>query len=149
MGGVEHLSGVETLVHRHELVAKRITGRVQRHGQTHRDALGRELPDAGHDADGRYGDVTRGDAEPFGRHRADLAHGGQHGPVVAHRLAHAHEHDVAEPAGASGHFAVAHHTSGDAHLFQDLAGRHVAGESKLAGRAERTAHAAADLAGDA
>ena len=76
VGGVEHLSGVETLVHRHELVAKRITGRVQRHGQTHRDALGRELPDAGHDADGRYGDVTRGDAEPFGRHRADLAHGG-------------------------------------------------------------------------
>ena len=147
--GIQHLRGVETLVHRHQLVTQFVAGGMQGNGQTHGNAFGSELLDAGDHAHRGYGDVARGNAEAFGRHGGNLSYGGQHGVVVAHRLAHAHEHDVAQAALSPGHFAVAHHLGGHTHLFDYFTGGHVTGQAKLAGGAERAAHAAADLRGDA
>ena len=53
---------------------------------THGDALLRQFADARHHAYRGHGDVARGDAEPFRRHGADLAHGAHDGAVIAHRL---------------------------------------------------------------
>ena len=147
--GVEHLCSVEPFVHRHQLVAQLVARGVQGDGEPDGDALLGESADAGHHAHRGHRDVARGDAEPLRRHRADLPNGAQHGPVVAHRLAHAHEHDVAEPARPAGNVAVPHGLGRHTHLFDDLAGRHIAGQTEFAGGAERAAHAAADLAGDA
>ena len=57
--------------------------------------------------------------------------------VVGERLAHAHEHDVAD--------ALRRRVRGAQHLLDDLAGVEVALEAGLAGRAERAAHRAAGL----
>ena len=62
--------------------------------------------------------------------------------VVGQGLAHAHEHDVAEPAGEG-------LPAGVDHLLDDLADRQLAVEAALAGGAEAAAHGAAGLARDA
>ena len=64
--------------------------------------------------------------------------------VVGERLAHPHEHDVADPAAA-----VAGPPGGPHDLLDDLAGGEVAREPGLAGGAEAAAHRAPGLARDA
>ena len=108
-------------VDRHQVVAQRVVGRVQRHGQVHREALLREPADAGDDPDGRDRDVARRDAEvvvqSFDRR--------PHAVVVRHRLAHAHEHDVAQPTAAG-----AGPPSGPDDLLDDLADCRGCGRSR-------------------
>ena len=62
-GGVEHLGERVPAVERDQLVAQRVVGRVQRDREGHRERLGREPADAGHDADGRDREVTRREPE--------------------------------------------------------------------------------------
>jgi hypothetical protein len=64
---------------------------------------------------------------------------------VEQRLAHAHEHDVGQAPAAIG----ASRRAAVADLVDDLGRGQVAAEAELAGRAERAAHGAAALAGDA
>ena len=72
--------------------------------------------------------------EPFDRR--------PHRDVVGQRLAHPHEHHVADPAGPG-------LADGGDHLLDDLARAEVAGEPRLAGGAEAAVHGAARLGGDA
>ena len=69
--------------------------------------------------------------------------------VVGQRLAHAHEHDVGQPAGAAGTSPPRSQRAPAHDLLDDLGGGQVAGQPGLAGRAERAGHPAAGLAGDA
>src|SRR3712207_6884603 len=57
-----------------------------------------------------------------------------HPRVVGQRLAHAHEDDVRQPAGAAVQLAVRHGGRGGDRLADDLGGRQVAGEALLADR---------------
>ena len=149
MRSVEHLFGVETLVHGHKFIAQFIARRVQGYCETYWDAFFGQFPDARHHANGGNRDVTCGDAEAFGRHGTNLADCAQDGFIVAHWFAHAHEHDVAQSSGASGHFTVTHGLRGHTNLLNDFACGHVPGQSQLSSGAEWATHAAADLAGNA
>ena len=124
-------------VDRHQLVAQRVVGGVQADGQRHREAPLGEPADAGHDADGRDRQVARRQAEVA----VQPLDGAPHRGLVGQRLAHAHEHDVADAAAA-----VAGPPGGADDLLDDLAGRQVAGEAGLAGGAEAAPHGAAGLA---
>ena len=103
----------------------------------------------GHQPDGGDGDAARGHAEPVGGRVGEAAYGADDGLVVGQRLAHAHEHDVGDAAGAAGHLAAGQRPGAGDHLLDDLGGGHVALQPALAGGAERAGHAAAGLAGDA
>ena len=149
MRSVEHLFGVETLVHGHKFIAQFIARRVQGYCETYWDAFFGQFPDARHHANGGNRDVTCGDAEAFGRHGTNLADCTQDGFIVAHWFAHAHEHDVAQSSGASGHFTVTHGLRGHTNLLNDFTCGHVPGQSQLSSGAEWATHAAADLAGNA
>ena len=97
----------------------------------------------------RQRDAARGHAEPVGclvGHPADRA---DDGLVVGHRLAHAHEHHVGDPARAAGDLAARQGASTGDDLLDDLGGGHVALQAALAGRAERAGHPAAGLRGHA
>ena len=146
---IQHLSGVETLVHRHQLVTQFVAGSVKRYRQTHRNAFCGELFDSWNHTDRGYSDITCGDAETFRWHGTDLPDRAQYGPVIAHWFAHAHEHDIAQTSGTAGNLAVAHGLRRYTHLLDDLPRGHVTCQSKLAGGAERTAHTATHLAGNA
>ena len=88
-------------------------------------------------------------AEPVGRGVGEPAYGADDGLVVGHRLAHAHEHHVGDPARPAGDLAAVERPGAGQHLLDDLGGGHVALEPALAGGAERARHAAPGLAGDA
>ena len=82
------------LVDRHELVAEAVVGGVQRHGEVDRQRALGERPDAGDQAD-------RGDRDVPGRQSevaVEALDALPDGVEVGHRLAHPHEHDVADPA---------------------------------------------------
>ena len=85
--------------------------------------------------------------KPSRRRRDDAPHRGEHPVVVGQRLAHAHEHDVGQPAAVRR--CRAWPTAAGAHLLEDLGGRQVALQPALARRAERARHAAAGLRRDA
>src|SRR5699024_12328692 len=89
------------------------------------------------------------DTQPVQDLVGDTAHRLQDTLVVGHGLAHAHEDDVADPAGASGDLAACQVTSAGDHLVDDFAGGQVPGQPGLAGGAERAVHTAAGLGGDA
>jgi hypothetical protein len=126
----------EAPVDRHQLVTQAIVGRVQRHGQVHRQVLGRQPADAGHEPDGRQREVAGRQPEPGVR----ALHGWPHPVVVGEGLAHAHEHDVAQPP------AVVAGPAGGAHgLLDDLTGGEVALETRLPRGAEAARHGAPGL----
>src|SRR5699024_10219355 len=72
-----------------------------------------------------------------------LLHSMHNALVVSQRLAHAHEHDVAQTAAFS-----LHGLRRVAELLDDLCGRKVAVQAALTRCAERTCHAAASLGRD-
>ena len=86
---------------------------------------------------------------PCGRGLGEPADRADHGLVVGHRLAHAHEDHVGDPAGTARHLVARERAGAGDDLLDDLGGRHVALQAALAGGAERAGHAAAGLAGDA
>ena len=88
--GVEHGGERVATVQRHELLAERVVGGVQRDGERHRQLELGEPFDAGHDADGRDGEVAGRDADVVVQPGARV----EHGVEVGERFAHAHEHDV-------------------------------------------------------
>ena len=87
--------------------------------------------------------------EAVRRRVGEAAYGADHGLVVGHRLAHAHEDHVGDPARAARDLAARQRPGAGDDLLDDLGGRHVALQAALAGGAERAGHAAAGLAGDA
>ena len=84
-----------------------------------------------------------GHAEPVGRRVGEPAYGADHGLVVGHRLAHAHEHDVGDPARTARDLAAGQRPGAGDDLLDDLGGGHVALQAALAGGAERAGHPAA------
>ena len=60
----------------------------------------------GHQADGRDGDPARRHAQAVRRGLGEPAYGADHGLVVGHRLAHAHEDHVGDPAGTARHLVA-------------------------------------------
>lgn len=90
-----------------------------------------ELADAVDDADGRERNVLGGETEDLG-HGAD---GREHRVVVVQRLAHAHEHHVADR----------RHAVRERELLEDLAAAQVGDDAHGARGAERAPHLAADL----
>ena len=86
---------------------------------------------------------------PSGRLVGEPAYGADDRLVVGHRLAHAHEDDVGDPARPAGDLAAGERPRAGDDLLDDLGGRHVALQPALAGGAERAGHAAAGLRGDA
>ena len=103
-------------------------------------AVSRRMP--GHDARRRDRDVPRAEAEPA--RIVERLDRGQDPVEVEQRLAHAHEHDVREPAAFGRQPAL-----GVARLVDDLGDLEVAPEPELAGGTERAADRAAGLARDA
>ncbi len=136
--GLDHLAQRVALVDGHQLAAQRFVGGVQREGEAQWHVLLGERFDAGDPADGRDRGVAVPDAE-IGQALA----GGEHVVEVQHRLAHAHEHAVAQPP------AVALHAVEVKRLVDDLRGRQVAREFHLAGGAEGARQRAARLRGEA
>ena len=146
---LDRLGDGEAGVDRDQLVAQLVVRRVQAQRQGDRDALVGQLRDPGHQADGGDGDAARGHAEAVGRRVGQPAYGADHGLVVGHRLAHAHEHHVGDPARTAGDLVARQRAGAGDDLLDDLGGGHVALEAALSGGAERAGHAAAGLARDA
>ena len=115
---------------------------MQRDGQRDGQTLLRQALQARDQPAGGDGDAARRDTQQVGV--GDGAHGAHNGFVVSQRLAHAHEHDVREPAALAQQPAV-----GVKGLVDDLVGGQVAAEGALAGGAEGAADRAADLRRDA
>ena len=88
-------------------------------------------------------------AQTVGSRRGQLSDGADDRLVVGQRLAHAHEHDVADPSATAGNPAAAQLPLTVDDLLDDLGGAHVALQPALAGGAEGAGHPAAGLAGDA
>ena len=65
-----------------------------------------------------------------------------HGLVVGHRLAHAHEDDVRDPAGTARDLTAGERARPRDHLLDDLGCAHVALQTALPRRAERAGHPA-------
>ena len=138
-------------VQRHQLVTQRVVGRVQADGQVHLRQLVDHAVDPRHHARRADRDVACADPQPL--RVVQQAHRLEHAVGVVQRLAHAHEDDVVvaaararTPVGAKRQPRV---TVPVQHLVDDLARRQLAAEPGLAGGAERAAHRAARLAGDA
>ena len=131
----QHLDGIAT-IDGHEGIAQIVVGGVQADGEADGQGAGGETLDAGHDAHGGHRQLTCGDADVV----VDAHQRLPHGFFVRQRLAHSHVDDVAH---ASTHRLGA--LGGANHLFDDLAGREVAGESGLSGGAEATRHGATGL----
>ena len=105
-----------------------------------------EMPDAGHDADGRDGDVPRPEAEGAGVDQP--LERVEHMPLVRERLPHPHEHDVRQAPGRR--VGQARRLAPRPHrLRRDLAGGQVVLQTHLPGGAERAPHRAAGLGRDA
>ena len=125
-------------VDRHELVPQGVVGRVQRDGKVHRQRLGRQAADAGHDP-------HRGQREMPGREAHVAVEPEDRAPdpvVVRQRLPHPHEDDVGDASGPG----LAH---GHGDLLHDLALGQLALEPGLPGGAELARHGAAGLGRDA
>ena len=125
-------------VERDDLVAELVAGGVQGDGEVDGQGFGGEPADAWDDAYGRQRDVARRDAKVG----MQQLHRRPRPVVIGKRLSHAHEDDVAEPAGER----LAPRLDD---LFDDLSHRELAVETGLARRAETAAHGTARLAGDA
>ncbi len=148
-GRVQHLADLPAGVDGHQRVAQLVVGGVQGDGQRHRQTFVGELLDRRHQADRGDRDASGGDAQPLGGGVDDAADGADHGLVVGQRLAHAHEDDVAHPAGAAGHLVTGQRAGARHDLLDDLGRRHVAGQPGLSGGAEGAVHTAAGLGGHA
>lgn len=124
---------------RHDGVARRLDGGMQRDGQRELLGLLGKAANHGNDAAGRYREVACANAGALGR--VEHAQGLKHLVVVVERLALAH-HDNG---GGAGLEVLAHVHD----LVVDLGCLEGAGEAALARGAEDAAHAAARLGGDA
>ena len=146
-------------VDRHQLVAQRIIGRVQRHGQRH-VGLSRELVDLGHQPRGRqrHAAPRQIEAEVIEQD----AQRGHHVAEVGERLAHPHQHDVADAALVPGcahrarrggeralRFLALELAHRQPHLPHHLGGAQVAIEALPGRGAERAVQRTADLRGNA
>ena len=143
---------------------------VEGNREVERALFGGEAEDAGDDPDGAERDALGAEGESVGI--AQDVDGVHDRVVVVERLAHAHEHEVAQAGGrgfvtyyvtpVSGSFraSVTYYVTlcgvggaegaGDVDgLGDDFAGREVARVAHLAGGAKHAAHRAADLAADA
>ena len=121
-------------VDRDELVAQLVVGGMERDGQVHRQRLGGQAADAGHDAHRGEREVARREA-----HVAVQPLDGTPDPVVVRQgLPHPHEDDVGDPP----RLGVPH---GDCDLLDDLALGQLPLEPRLAGGAELAGHGAAGL----
>ncbi len=128
-------------VQRHQLVAQRVVGCMQRHGERHRAFLAQPVH-AGHHPRGRNGHApARKAVGVVVQHEAQRRN---HVVEVEHGLAHAHEHHVGDDAlRARG---IAQLAIGEPQLADDLVRGEVAVEALLAGGAERAVEHAARLA---
>ena len=122
----------------YQLIAQHVVGGMQRDGQVHREGLGGQAADAGHDA-------HRGEGEVPGRQAHIAVQADDRAPdpvVVGQRLPHPHEDDVRDPSrGGLPH--------GDGDLLDDLALRQLALEARLPRGAELAGHGTASLGGHA
>jgi hypothetical protein len=137
-----HLGHRPAPVERHEHVAQRVAGGVERDRQRELWTEPGEAADAGDHARGRYRDVAGAEPEP-----TRVVQGldrGQHPIEVEQRLAHPHEHDIGQPPAIDREAA-----RGAADLVDDLRNGQIAPEPELAGCAERAADRATRLARDA
>ena len=93
VAGLHQILDRITAVDGDQFVTQCVVGGVERNGEVDRQGSILQRSDAGDDADRRNRDVPRGQPEvgmeSFG--------GCPHRIEVGHRLAHAHEHDVADP----------------------------------------------------
>jgi hypothetical protein len=134
---LEHLGDGVAPVQRHHFLPQRIVGGVERDGERDRQGEVAQPVDAGHDTDGRHGEVTAREpgvvveAGQRFEHRVDVREG----------LAHAHVDHIRD--------ALFGRVLRAEHLLADLAGVEVAIEAGLAGRAERAAHRTPRLRGHA
>ncbi len=125
------------LVDRHQLVSQRVVGGVERHRKVDRQWTIRERTDPREDADRRNRDVSCGQPEIA----VEALGCGPHRVEVGHRLAHAHEHDVADAT-----LELPGPLGGSHDLFDDLADGQVSREARLPRGAETTGHRATGLA---
>ena len=125
------------LVDGHQLGPQLVVWRVKRDGELKLDAFGGELLEARDDAAGRKGDVAGAEVRtPAGVDELQCA---ERLVVVGEGLAHAHHDDVGDFAeGASRHV-----------LGDDFVRRQRADDAARTAGAERAAHRAADLGGNA
>ena len=135
LAGVHQLADRVFAVDRHQFVAQRVGGRVQRHRQADLADLG-QLVERRHDAGGAQRHPAFGQAVGvIVKHQVD---GGDHVVEIQQRFAHAHEHHVGDRTDAE--FALRHPK-----LADDFGGAQVAIETLAGGRAERAFQRAADL----
>ena len=145
---------------RHQCGALGLRCAVQRHGQAHLAFLISHPMDAGDHADGGQGDFFR--AQTHAGAIAEDIHGFHDRVIVMQRLAHAHQHDIAQPLmpvvrrRVRGFrqrriffHRVTQHTIHMHRLCDDLAGSEVPGVAHLARRAKHAAHRATHLRADA
>jgi hypothetical protein len=136
-GRVEAFEGV-TAIERHEFITRVVVRRVQAHRQREGQSLRGQSLDGGRDAHGGDGEVAR-------RHGAVLVQALDHCDsdwIVGERLTHPHEDDVGQPPRRGG-------ACGVHDLLDDLTDTELARETRLARGAERAAHRATRLGGDA
>ncbi len=148
--GIEQGLDVPLLVHRHQHIAHRVGGGVERHGEKTADLV-RRAGDLGDNARGRQRDAAAAKGDAFAVHRdlhrvADVLE-------IIKRLAHAHQHDIRQKARlvlrSARHRPFAEVITGQHHLTDDLGSGEVADELLRARMAERTSQRAADLRRDA
>ncbi len=101
-----------------------------------------QLPDASRDSNGRHRDSPRRQVKT--RRVRDDPNAFDHVGVVEHRLSHAHEDNVGEPATVP----VKGESVDESRLIEDLTGRQVLLEPHRSRRTKGAAHRAAHLAGD-
>ena len=122
----------------HDPVTDVVVRRVQRHGQRELGPQFHELIDLRHDAAGGHRDVPGTDVGAV--LPGDDVEEAEHVVIVQKGLSHAHEDDVGDP--------DAQFSLGGVDLRQHLGGPEAPGTAVDGGRAEGTAHVAADLGGN-
>ena len=96
-GGGENLRDRPAVVDGNDLVAQFIVGGVQADRKGHRQTLVGKPADLRNQSDCGHRDPPGAHPEAFRRLGNHPAHSAHHSVVVSHRLAHAHEHHVAQP----------------------------------------------------
>ena len=142
LDGLLELGQRPQLVHRDQLVAKLVRGGVQAHGEPDLGVVGGEAADAGNQTHGGDGDMAGAEVHAVGVEQpGDRVAGG---PVVRHRLAHAHEHHVGQAPGRGLGESLGGALRPE-HLGGDLAGGQVGEQPHLSRGAEAAVHRAAHL----
>ncbi len=131
--GLDDFGDGPAVVDGHEAAADFVEGAVEAEGEVDGESFFGEALDLGDKADGGDGDVAEAEADFF----VEDADGLEESVEIEEGFAHAHEDDVADPAGGE---VLEVEILGD-----NFAGGEIAVESAETGGAEGAAHGATDL----